>query len=190
MNLARLRAGEVTAGVGAISLFILLFLHWAKPEESVLRDPGADLPSGLNDVAERAVGAFVDRLAQTGFATLGWFMVLMLLSLIVTAGTLVVLTVTERDTPVLSVVAANATTAWGIIVAIVLFIRLTLAQPDLGLGLPDDRVNILPPAQLGFLAVVLIAAGGWLTLRDDRTESALSEAPPVPVRPAPPATAA
>jgi hypothetical protein len=189
MNAARLRIGEITAGAGALALTVLLFLDWAKPETSVLRDPGAELPSGLDAVANRAVGAFVDRLAQSGFSTLGWALVVMLVVLIGLAVTLVVLTAIERETPVLAVVTAVVTTFWGAVVFIVLLVRLTLAQPDLGLALPDDRVNILAPAWLGLLCVAAIGLGGWLTLRDDRLASPASEPPEVPVRPAPPTAA-
>jgi hypothetical protein len=189
MTAARLRVGEITAGAGALLLTVLLFLDWAKPETSVLRDPGAELPRNLNAVADRAVGAFVDRLAQSGFSTLGWVLVAMLVLLILSALALVILTVAERETPVLPVVAAVATTFWAAVVFLVLLVRLTLAQPDLGLGLPDDRVNLLAPAWLGLLCVALIGAGGWLTLRDDRLQSPASEPPQVPVRPAPPAAA-
>ncbi len=189
MNVARLRVGELLAGVGAVLLFVLLSLDWAKPETSVLRDPGADLPRSLDTIADRAVGAFVDRLAQSGFSTLGWLPVAMLIVLIALAITLVVVTVTERETPVLAVVAAVATTFWALVVFVVLFFRLTLGQPDLGLALPDDRVNMLAPAWLGLLTVAVIGAGGWLTLRDDRLDSPVSVPPEVPVRPVPPATA-
>jgi hypothetical protein len=187
MNLARLRLGERVTAVAAVALLVLMFFDWARPEASVLRDPGADLPPSLDAVADRAVGAFVDRLAQTGFQTLGWFLVAMIVVLVAAALTLVVVTVMERETPVLAVVAAVGTTFWAFIVFVTLFFRLTLGQPDLGLSLPDDRVDILTPAWLGLLCVAAIGAGGWLTLRDDRLDSPLSEPPEVPVRPAPPA---
>lgn len=189
MNVARLRLGEIVAGCSAVLLLVLMTLDWARPENSVLRAPGATLPPSLNSLADRAVSAFVDRLAQTGYSTLGWVLVAMILVLVVAALTLVVVTVTERETPVLAVVAAVGTTFWALVVFFVLFLRLTLAQPDLGLALPADRVNILAPAWLGLLCVAAIGAGGWLTLRDDRLESPLSVPPEVPVRPAPPATA-
>lgn len=189
MNAARLRVGEVLAGGAAIVLVALLFLDWAKPETTVLRDKGVELPASLDAIADRSVGAFVDRLAQSGFTTLGWFLVLMLLVLVAMAIGLVALTLTERETPVLAVVAAVATTFWGFVVFWVLLIRLTLGQPDLGLFFPDDRVNILAPAWFGLLAVAAIGAGGWLTLRDDRLDSPPSVPPEVPVRPAPSATA-
>ncbi len=189
MNLARLRLGERVTAVAAIALLVVLFLDWARPETSVLRDPGAELPPTLDAEANRAVGAFVDRLAQSGFHTLGWFLVAMLLVLVAGALTLVVVTVTERETPVLAVVAAVGTTFWALVVFVTLGVRLTLGQPDLGLSLPDDRVDILGPSWLGLLCVAAIGAGGWLTLRDDRLDSPLSVPPEVPVRPVPPATA-
>ncbi len=171
MSAARLRVGEITAGAGALLLVVLLLLDWAGPEASVLRDPAAEL-------------------SQSGFATLGWVLVVMLVALLVCALALVVLTVTERETPVLAVVAAAVTTFWGIVTAVAVVVRLTLAQPDLGLSLLDDQVDVLTPAWLGLLCVAAVAAGGWLTLRDDRLDSPLSEPPGVPVRPAPPPTPA
>jgi len=169
MSAARLRVGEVTAGAGALLLVVMLLLDWAGPEASVLRDPQA-------------------RLAQSGFATLGWMLVVVLVVLILCALALVMLTLAERETPVLAVVAAVVTTFTGIVTTLVLLVRLTLAQPDLGLSLPDDQVDVLTPAWLGLLSVAAMASGGWLTLRDDRLDSPLSEPPPVPVRSALPAT--
>jgi hypothetical protein len=189
MNAARLRLGEIVAGSSAVLLLVLMTLDWARPEESLLRDPGAELPPSLNSIAERAVGAFVNRLAQSGYTTLGWVLVAMILLLVAAALALVVVTVTERETPVLAVVAAVGTTFWALVVFVTLFLRLTLGQPDLGLALTADRVKILGPAWFGLLCVAAIGAGGWLTLRDDRLDSPLSVPPEVPVRPAPPATA-
>ncbi len=189
MNVARLRLGEIVTALATVALLVALTLNWARPEESVLRDPGARLPPSLDAVADRAVGAFVDRLAQSGFQTLGWFLVAMLIVLIALALVLVAVTVMERETPVLAVVAAVGTTFWALVVFLTLFFRLTLAQPDLGLSLADDRVDILAPAWFGLLSVAAIGAGGWLTLRDDRLDSPFSEAPDVPVRPAPPSGA-
>lgn len=189
MSLTRLRGGEVLAGVGSLLLTVMLCLHWARPEAHVRSAPGVDLSTPLRSMADKVVGAFLDQYAQSGWSALGWFLVAMLLVSIVGGLGLVVLTVMERETPVLPVVAAVCTTGWTALTALVLLVRLTLAQPGLELGWSDADVDILAPAWIGLLALVAIGAGGWLTLRDDRLDSPVSVPPEVPVRPAPPATA-
>ncbi|MCW3041195.1 MAG: hypothetical protein JWM31_3100 [Solirubrobacterales bacterium] len=189
MNLARLRAGEALAGAGAVLLTLMLFLDWAKPEYRIRYAGGGDVSSPLEATAKRVTGTFVNQFAQSGWSALGWFLVAMLLISILGALTLVALTVLERDTPVLPVVAAVITTAWSLLAFVVLLLRLTLFQPGLELGWSDRDVNMLAPSWLGLLGLAAIGAGSWLTLRDDRLDSPLSVPPEVPVRPAPPATA-
>lgn len=189
MNAVRLRAGEALAGAGALLLTVMLFLDWARPEAHVRSAPGVDVSTTVRAQAQQVVSHFVDQFARSGWSAIGWVLVLMLLVSIAGAVALVVLTLAERDTPVLAVVAAVATTGWSIITAIVLLLRLTLFQPGLIYGWSNRDVNILAPAWIGLLALVAIAAGGWLTLRDDRQASPFSVPPEVPVRPAPPATA-
>jgi hypothetical protein len=189
MNVVRLRAGEALAGAGALLLTVMLFLDWARPEARVRTAPGVELSTPLQTAANRVVGSFVSQFAESGWSAIGWLLVFVLLVAIAGAVTLVVLTLTERDTPVLAVVTAVTTTGWSAFAAIVLLLRLTLFQPGLVYGWSNQDVNILAPAWLGLLGLVMIAAGGWLTLRDDRQASPLSVPPEVPVRPAPPATA-
>lgn len=189
MSLARLRAGEITTGISAVLLTVLLALKWARPETSVIRSPGSQLQGRSDTAADQVVNGFVHRLAESGYHTLGWLVVAVLLMLILLAVTLVVLTVVERETPVLAVVTAVITVTWSVVTFLVLFVRLVLYQPDLGLALTSDRVNLLLPSTLGLLCVVGIGAGAWLTLRDDRLTSPRSAPPPVPVRQAPPVSA-
>lgn len=186
VNVARLRVGELVAGGGALLLTIMLFLNWAQPELRVRTAPGVTLSSPLQNAADSVLGAAAHRLAESGWSTLGWLLVLMLLVAIVGGFGLVALTLTERDTPVLPVVAAVTVTTWSLFTAFVLFLRLTLFQPGLSVGLDDADVNVLGPAWFGLLGLVAIAAGGWLTLRDDRLDSPLSAPPEVTVRPTPP----
>lgn len=186
MNVLRLRAGELVAGVGGILLLVALALDWARPEPSVRTAPGVELSRPLRTVADQVTSAFVSRYAESGFSTLGVVLVLMLLIAAGGALALVALTVTERDTPVLPVATSVVLFGWTVITLLVLVVRLTIFQPGLELGFPDEAVDVLGAAWLGLAALVLIAAGTWLTLRDDRLESPLSAAPEVPVRPAPP----
>src|SRR3954453_8962715 len=105
MSLSRLRVGELLALAGSIALFALMFGTWAAPEDSLLRSPGAEIPAGLNSAANNAVNGYVDRFAESGWSTLGWLMVLLLVLMMLGGLVLAVLTATERDTPVLAVVA-------------------------------------------------------------------------------------
>ncbi|XAY05490.1 hypothetical protein DSM112329_02343 [Paraconexibacter sp. AEG42_29] len=182
----RLRLGELLAGAGAVLLVILLSAEWARPEFRVRTTGGVDLSSPLQNANDTVAARFANQYAETGWSALGVVLVVCLLVSIIGAAALVVLTVVERDTPVLPVVVAVCTAAWSIIIAVVLLLRLTLFQPGLEIGWADRDVNILGPAWFGLLALVLIAAGSWLTLRDDRLASPLSVPPEVPVRPAPP----
>jgi hypothetical protein len=181
MHLDRMRAGEGLAGLGAVALLVLLFLDWVRPEGDLLRQRGAEIPQSLQGVVGRAVRDFVDANAQTGWKGLGWLMVVVLLLAILAALTLVVLTVTQEPVgPAIG--SAVITTALGIVATLALLIRLTLAQPDLGAGLPDRYVDVLAPAWLGLAATAMIAAGGWIAMADERTGARYSAAPDLPPR--------
>lgn len=186
MQLSRLRAGEGLALAGTIALFCLMFATWAAPE-------GGLLPNKLQDVSPAAAGArdsvvsgYVDRYAETGWGALGWFLTLMLVLCMLAGLTLAVLTVFERDTPVLGVVSEVWTAALAIVTTLVLLIRLTLAQPGLDLGFGDSQVDVRLVAWLGLISLVAIGAGAWLAMADERTGAKQSAVPEIPVRPAPP----
>jgi amino acid transporter len=189
MSLSRLRVGELLALAGSIALFALMFATWAAPEDTLLRSPGADVPASVGPTADAVVNGFVDRYAESGWSTLGWFMVLLLVLMMLGGLALAALTATERDTPVLAVVAFVWTSFVGIITSVILLIRLTLAQPSLELGFPDSQVDVRGAAWLGLLALIAITVGAWIAMGDERTDASTSVAPDVPVRPAPPAVA-
>lgn len=184
MHLSRLRPGEVLAGLAAVGLLITLVLKWAAPEPGLLRGPTGDLPASLSPLADEAAGAYSDRLAQSGLSALGWFTVLVLLVAAVLALLLVLATVTLEPVG-LAVTATTVTTAFGAFATLVLLVRLTLAQPALGLSLQDADVALRWPAYVGLACTALIAVGGWLALADERTDAAYSAAPDLPPRPAP-----
>ena len=179
MRLDRLRSGELLAGLGAVALLVLLFLDWVRPEGSLLRQHGAEIPQSLQGTANQLVDQFVQANAQTGWRGLGWIVVVVLLCAVIAALTLVVLTVTQEPVG-LTVGSAVVTTAIGVIATLILLVRLTLAQPDLGAGLPDRFVDVLAPAWLGLLSCALIAVGGWITMADERTAAPYSAAPDLP----------
>ena len=63
----------------------------------------------------------------------------------------------------------------------VLALRVLVFQPG-----PNELTTVSYGAYLGLLAALLVAIGGWWTLKDDRTDAPESAyAPPAP-RPAPP----
>jgi hypothetical protein len=189
MSLSRLRAGELLALAGSIALFALMFGTWAAPEGSLLKSPAAELPPGADSAANSAVSGYVSSAAESGWSSLGWFLVAMLVVMMLAGLLLAVLTVTERDTPVLAVATFVLASGFGIITSVVLLIRLTLAQPALAYGFPDSQVDVRGIAWLGLLALITITAGAWIAMGDERTDAATSTVPEIPVRPAPPAAA-
>jgi prepilin signal peptidase PulO-like enzyme (type II secretory pathway) len=93
------------------------------------------------------------------FDTFGLAVVLLLLSAIV-ALVLVVSTVTERSTA-LPVAAAVWSTLLGLVAVIAAVVRL--------LERPDHATSLCSGAWLAFGGAVLIAAGSWESMRDERT---------------------
>jgi hypothetical protein len=168
VSLRRLRPGEALAGAAAVGLFAVLFLDWF----------------GLESHGGRFLIVFgAYHLHTTGWSSLGWFVDVLLVASISSALALALLTV-SRAAVALSVGAAVLTAAFGSIVAIVLFIRV-ITQPGLGAGLPNELVDIKAAAWIGVALAALIALGGWISIRDERTASADSAYTPPPPRPAP-----
>jgi hypothetical protein len=177
----RLRTGELLAGVGAFTAFAALFFDWFDVEAPPAMQRGENL-------ARPVLGRELAGLDTAGWEALGWGMIPPVALALVMAVWLAIATVT--DAPVSHAVAAAVLTAAAATIALIATaVRVTFAQPGLGVGLPDELVAVDAPAYLGLGAVALIAAGGWWSLADERTgapESAYT--PPVP-RPAPPARA-
>jgi hypothetical protein len=151
----RIRAGEALAAIGSIGLFVLLFADWFE-------------------------GGGVSR---SGWSSLGWALIVLLAGEILAALVLVVSTVV-RAKPAISVGSAVITTSLGVVTFLIALVRVLLTQPDLDLGLRNGAVSIQTAGYLGLLALVLTAAGGWVTLADERTgapESAYTPPPPRPV---------
>ncbi len=106
----------------------------------------------------------------------------LLLLLTALAGLAVAVLAAANRAPALPVASAVIAAGLGIVMTLVVLYRI-LNQPG-----PNDLVDVRPGAYLGLLAVLGVAAGGWLTMADERTDAV--EAPHVPAQPAPPATAA
>ena len=171
-KLRRLRSGERMALAGAVCLAVLLGLNWF-----LLSTPDA------------RVGQH-----ESGIRALGWFATLLMLVAIAAALAMVFASLTQRAAAI-PVIGSVLTAFMGFFATVAILVRL-IAQPGLGVDAGDVDVEVLLPAYLGLLAAVLITAGGWISLADERTETAESREQTEDVlrvrgapRPAPPRTA-
>jgi hypothetical protein len=158
--MSRLRAGELIAGGGAVALVGALFLDWFAP-----------LGWAAGEDA-----------ARSGWSTLGWFM-LALLVLVIGAALWLVAATAAGAVP--QALAAGVSTAALATIALPLLLVRVITQPDLGVGAPDSLVDIRWGAGLGLVCAGLVALGAWWTLKDERTGAADSRYEPPPPRPAP-----
>ncbi len=169
MDLGRLRKGEWLTGLAGLALLIVTFVPWYGAD-----DARATADSGW---AAYAPLAQLDANAWQAFSVLD-----LLLLLTALAGLAVAVLAALHRAPALPIGAAVAATALGIVMTLVVLYRI-LNQPG-----PNDLVDVRAGAYLGLLAVLGVAAGGWLTMADERTETI--DPPHVPAQPPPPATAA
>jgi len=172
VSLRRLRSGELLAGAGAVVLFIVLFLDWFEPE----------VQPRITETSGRVVGP---EQHLSGWTSLGWLMVVVLLAVIALAAWLALSTVlaTTVSQPVAAGVILSAVSA---IALGALVVRVAVAQPGLGIGLPDELVGVRWPAYVGIAALAVVVAGGWISMGDERTDAPESATTPPPARPAPP----
>lgn len=154
--MSRIRVGEALAAIGAIGLFVLLFANWFE-------------------------GAGVSR---SGWSSVGWALIALLVVEVVVALVLVIATV-ARAKPAIIVGSAVTTAALGIVTLPIALVRVLITQPDLDLGLGNTAVSVQVAGYLGLVALALTAAGGWITLADERTGAPESAYTPPPARPVP-----
>ena len=157
----RLRAGEWIAGAGGVALIASLFLHWYGldfPDESLT----GLVPEGVSTEA-------------TGWQAFGVLdVVLVALALVPLA--LVVLQAT-RESPSVPVAFSVFSVLAGLLATLLILIRL-IDQPG-----PNELVAVEAGAWLGLVAAILVAIGGWRSLRaEDIAGVAL---PPVEHQPTP-----
>jgi uncharacterized membrane protein len=166
---SRLRVGEWLAGLASAGLLALLFANWFSAD----LHPLGRLPSSTTTFD----------LHQTGWASLGWLLVALLV--IVALGGLSIAYMTLRRTsPAWPVGAAVLTIALGAVTVLILLVRV-LTQPGLGEDLSNGLVLVEAPAYLGLLCTALIPVGAWLALRDERVDAPESAYTPPPARPVP-----
>ncbi|HET8537931.1 MAG TPA: hypothetical protein VFL73_12195 [Solirubrobacteraceae bacterium] len=154
--MSRLRLGETLAGLGAIALFVLLFLDWFS-------------------------GGGVSR---SGWSSLGWALVVLLAAVIVLA-LAVPAAVIVRAHPAVAVGSAVITIGVGVVTLVIALIRVLITQPALDLGLGNGAVSVQVAGYLGLAALALIVVGGWITIADERTQAPESAYTPPPPRPLP-----
>jgi hypothetical protein len=172
VTLGRLRSGEILAGAGAVALFVLLFLDWFEPA----------VQPRVTETSGRVVGP---EQHVSGWTSLGWVFIVLLLVVIVLALWLAASTL-FADTVSQPVAAGVLLTAVGALTLGALLARVLLVQPGLGLGLPNDLVDVRLPAYLGIAALAVIVAGAWRSIADERTDAPESAYEPPAARPAPP----
>lgn len=172
MAFDRLRIGETAAGVGAVLILASMFLDWIAPETIEVDGLGAGYV------------AFAQESAQSGFTGAGLAIVALLLIVAAIALTLVVLTVAVEPVG-MTIATAVVLTFVAVAVTLVVLARMLIWQPDFGVGLPDAAVALSIGAYLSLAGTALCAAGGWLTLRDERTDAPYSEAAALDPRPSP-----
>jgi hypothetical protein len=132
----RLRDGEWIAGAGALALLASMFLHWY----------GLDLAL-LDVVAPEAT-------AWQAFDVLD--IVLALLALVPLA---LVFTQATRQSPAIPVFLSVMTVLAGLLAAVLILYRV-VNQPG-----PNEIVTVQAGAWLGLLAALVIAGGGWRSMR-------------------------
>jgi hypothetical protein len=173
--MSRMRAGEWIAGLGAAGLLVLLFFDWFAIDWDGVRARGLHgmrFEHGLPNITI-SLGS--------GWSTLGWFMDVLLCVAIFGGFALSYMTI-KRTSPAWPVGAAVLTWLLGSLIFLVLLVRVTIAQPTSA----DELVAVRAPAYLGLLFALLIPVGGFVSIRDERTDTAEARAyTPPPPRPAP-----
>lgn len=153
----RLRDGEWIAGAGGVALLASMFLHWY----------GLDLASfgPLGDVVPELT-------AWQAFDVLD--IVLALLALVPLA---LVFTQATRPSPAIPVFFSVMTVLAGALAALLILYRI-INQPG-----PNEMVDVQLGAWLGLLAALVVAGGGWRSMRVEPVPG--QRLPPIEDRPLP-----
>jgi hypothetical protein len=171
----RLRAGEWVAAAGSVGLLVVLSLNWFGASFA----HGRTGALGAGGVSGYGLGS------ASGWSSLGWFMVVLLCLAIFGGLSLSYMTV-KRTSPAWPVGAAVLTVGIGAVIALALALRLLDLAGDSSFGTAKVAIGVQLPAYLGLLFAILIPVGGFLSLKDERTDSPEARAyQPPPARTAP-----
>jgi hypothetical protein len=169
VRLNRLRRGEYVALAGAVGLFVVMFVNWYGRGDQAVSFGSLDRLGPLGH--------------QSGWAAVGWFAAASVVVALAVCGYWLLATVTH-DSPALPVAGEVVTIALGIVASLALLSRLVF-QPGLGIGLPNEAVELLLPAYLGPLFAIAVTVGAWLATADERTEAPYSRPGDIELRPLP-----
>ena len=151
LKTGRLRTGELLAGAGVLVLPVSLFLEWFAPGD------------------------------ESGWDSLGWLVLAIVLIAIGVAAWLVIATLLDR--PVSQVVSAAVLAATIAPLALLaLLLRVLVVQPG-----DDGSTAVRYGAWIGLAGAALLVVGAWWALADERTNAPESAYMPPAPRPAPPA---
>jgi hypothetical protein len=158
--MTRIRVGEAMSALGALGLFGLLFFDWVGIAfKSTPNQSGSGPDLHLVSLASHG--------SLSGWGTLGWFMDV-LLAVAIFGGLCLPYMVAKRTSPAWPVGAAVLTWAIGAAVLVILIVRLLYLARDQGV----IAVNLQLPAYAGVLFAALIPLGAFLSLKDERKDSA------------------
>ena len=141
--MGRLRPADLVAGAGGLALLAAMFLHWYALSVEVLATGGPSRP--------------IEFTAWQSFSVLD--VVLAALALVPLA---LVVTQATRESPALPVLFSVLTMCAGALAALLILYRIA-NQPG-----PNAAIEVQAGAWLGLLAAVIVAAGGWRSIRDER----------------------
>jgi hypothetical protein len=170
VRLNRLRRGEWIALIGSVGLFVVMFLNWY--DGHVLVQFG-----GVDQGPATSIGH------HSGWAAVGWLAAACVVAAVGVCGYWLLATVTH-DSPAIPVAGEVITIGLGMIASIALLSRLVF-QPGLGVGFPNEAVDLLLPAYLGPLLAITLTVGAWLATADERTEAPYSQPGEIELRPLP-----
>ncbi|MDX6730774.1 MAG: hypothetical protein QOC54_722 [Baekduia sp.] len=167
--MTRIRVGEAMSALGAIGLLGLLFFDWLGVSLKLPTTNGTGIANLVHLVYHGSL---------TGWGTLGWLMDV-LLAVAIFGGLCLPYMVAKRTSPAWPVGAAVLTWSIGAAVVLILVVRLVFLAQDDSAGLV---VTLQLPAYAGVLFAALIPLGAFLSLKDERKDSAEARAytPPPP----------
>jgi len=164
VRLGRVRPAEILAAAGGVGLASSLFIFDWYERSVPVSLPGAG--------PTEAVGVAVQRLSGWEALTiLRW----LLFAAAVAGVALLALQISQRSTG-LPATFSVAVTWLGLLASLLLLYRI-VNQPG-----PNDRVSVEPGAWVGLLTALMVAVGGWWSMRDENPGLGGDEdRPPVPV---------